>query len=50
MEVLGHAIGGGKQIDEILGDVERLDGADAEALDRRFAEDAAEEVFEFDAG
>ena len=30
--------------------VERLDGADTKAFDRRFAEDAAEEVFEFDAG
>ena len=40
----------GKEFDEILGDVEGLDGADAEAFDGGFVEDAAEEVFEFDAG
>src|SRR2546422_2718134 len=48
--VLGDAVGGGEEIDEVLGDVEGLDGADAEALDGCFAEDAAEEIFEFDAG
>ena len=48
--MLGDAIGGSKEIDEVLGDVERFDGADAEALDGGFAEDAAEQVFEFDAG
>src|SRR6266851_1700957 len=50
VEMLGDAVGGGKEIDEVLGDVERLDGADAEAFDGGFVEDAAEEVFEFDAG
>src|SRR2546422_9067314 len=50
VEVLGDAVGGGEEIDEVLGDVEGLDGADAEAFDGGFAEDAAEEVFEFDAG
>src|SRR3989449_935835 len=50
VEVLGDAVGGGEEIDEVLGDVEGLDGADAEALDGCFAEDAAEEIFEFDAG
>src|SRR5437660_2892277 len=50
MEVLGDAICGSKKIDEVLGNVERLDGADAEALDRWFAENAAEKLFEFDAG
>ncbi len=50
MEVLGDAIGPSEKIDEVLGNVERLNGADAETLDRCFAEDAAEEIFEFDAG
>jgi len=33
VEVLGDAIGRSEQIDEILRDVERFDGADAEAFD-----------------
>jgi len=33
-----------------LGNVERFDGADAEVFDGCFLEDAAEEVFELDAG
>jgi len=49
VEVLGDAIGPGEEIDEVLGNVERLDRADAEALDGCFAENAAEEVFKFDA-
>ena len=49
VEMLGDAIGGSKKIDDVLGNVERLAGADAEALDCCFAEDAAEEIFEFDA-
>jgi hypothetical protein len=49
VEMLGDAIGRSKEVDEVLGDVQRLDGADAETLDRSFAEDAAEEGFEFDA-
>src|SRR5437660_12455497 len=50
MEVLGDATGGSKKVDEVLRDVERLNGADAEALDWCFAEDAPEKLFEFDAG
>src|SRR5216684_146318 len=49
VEVLGDAIGGGKEFDEILGNVERLDGTDAETLNGGFLEDAAEKTFEFDA-
>jgi len=49
VEVLGDAIAGGEEFDEILGDVERLDGADAETFDGGFVEDAAEKSFEFDA-
>src|SRR5882762_8115184 len=48
--MLGDAIGRGEEIDEVLGDVEGFDGADAEALDGSFVKDAAEEIFEFDAG
>src|SRR5882724_2379899 len=50
VKVLGDAIGPGEEIDEVLRDIERFDGADAEALDGGFVEDAAEEVFEFYAG
>jgi len=50
VEVLGDAIGGGEEFDKVLGNVERLDGADAEAFDSGFVEDAAEEILEFDAG
>ncbi len=49
VEVLGDAIGPGEEIDEVLGYIKWLDGADAEALDGGFAEDASEKVFEFDA-
>ncbi len=42
VEVLGDAVGAGEEFDEIFGDVEGLDGADAEAFDRGFAEDAAD--------
>jgi hypothetical protein len=49
VEVLGDAIGPGEKIDEVLGYVERLYGADAKAFDGCFVEDAAEEGFEFDA-
>ena len=49
VEMLGDAIGPGEEFDEVLGDVERLDGADAETFDGSFVEDAAEESFEFDA-
>ena len=40
VEVLGDALRGSKQRDQILRDVERLDRADAQALDGRFGEDA----------
>ena len=50
VEVLGDAIGGSKEIDEVLGNIEWLDGTDAEPFDRRFVEDAAKEIFEFHAG
>jgi hypothetical protein len=50
VEVLGDAIGPGEEIDEVLGDVEGLDGTDAKPLDGSFVEDAAEKVFKFDAG
>ncbi len=50
VEVLGDAIGGSEEIDQVSRDVKGLDGADAEAFDGGFVEDAAEEVFEFDAG
>src|SRR5229473_4390601 len=50
MKVLGEAIGRSEEVDEVLRDVERFDGADAETFDGCFVENAAEEVFEFDAG
>jgi hypothetical protein len=50
VKVPGNALGGSKKVDKILGNVQRLDGADAETLDGGFVEDAAEEVFEFNAG
>src|SRR5882724_9988375 len=50
VEVLGDAIAGGEEMDEIPGDVQWLDGADAETFDGGFVEDAAEKIFEIDAG
>ncbi len=50
MEMLGDAIGAGEEVDEVLGDVLGLDGADAEAFDGGFVEDAMEEIDEFNAG
>ncbi len=50
VEVLGDAVGAGEEVDQILGDILGLDGADAEAFDGSFVEDAAEEVEEFGAG
>jgi len=41
VEMLGDAIGPSEEMDKILGDVEGFDGADAEALDGGFVEDAA---------
>ena len=49
VEVLGDARRRCEKRDEILRDVERLDGADAETGDVRFVEDSAEKIFEFDA-
>ena len=46
----GDAIGGRKKIDEVGGNVEGLDGTDAEALHRSFIEDEAKKIEEFDAG
>src|SRR5216684_1730333 len=50
VEMLGDAIIGGKEVDEIAGNVKRLDGAEAEALDGGVIEDAAQQIDEFDAG
>ena len=50
MEMLGDAVGAGEEFDEILGDIEGLDGADAEAFDWGFIKDAADQVDEFYAG
>src|SRR5262249_9350384 len=49
VEVLREAIGGSKKLDEILRDVHRLDGADAQALDASLVQDSPEQVFEFEA-
>ncbi len=49
VEVLGDAIGPGEEFDEVLRDVERLNGTDAEAFDGGLAEYTVEEVFKFDA-
>ena len=40
---------GGEKFDEILGDIEGLDGADAQAFDGSFIEDATEEIEKFHA-
>src|SRR5229473_6666833 len=40
----GDAIRGREEFNQILGDIEWLDGADAKALDGRFIEDLAEQV------
>src|SRR5206468_996273 len=50
VEVLGDAIAGGEEMDEIPSDIQRLDGTDAETFDGGFVEDAAEEIFEIDTG
>ena len=49
VEMRGDAGVGSEEVDEILGDVERLDGADAEAFNWRFVEDAAEQAEKLDA-
>jgi len=50
VKMLSDAVGGSKKSDKVLGNVERLDGADAETFDGSFLNNAAEEVFEFDTG
>ena len=50
VEVFGHAAGAGEEFDEILRDVLRLDGADAEPFEGSFVQDAAEQIDELDAG
>jgi hypothetical protein len=47
VEVLGDAVAAGEEFNKILGYVQGLDGADAEACYGGFAEDAAEQVDEF---
>ncbi len=49
VEVLGDALRGSEETDEVFRNVERFDGADAQAFDSGFAEDAAEQIFECDA-
>ena len=48
MEVRGQAMVCGEEPDEVLGDIERLDGADAKAFDGSFAKDLAKEIGELD--
>jgi hypothetical protein len=43
-------MGAGEEFDEVLGDVERFDGADAQAFNGGFVEDTAEQIEKFDAG
>ena len=50
VEMRGDTIGGSKEINEVGGNVERLDGADPKAFDRSFVEDTAEKIEECDAG
>ena len=44
VKMRSDAMVGGEEVDEILRDVERFDGADAQALDGRFVEDAAQQI------
>src|SRR5216684_5973050 len=50
VEVVRDAIGGGKQFDQVARNVHRFNRADAQAQERSFIEDSAEEVSESDAG
>src|SRR5438552_9981291 len=50
VEMVGDAISASEKRDEILRDVERLDGAYAEARKRSFVEDAAQEIENIGAG
>src|SRR5208337_2116436 len=49
VEMRRKALAGGDEIDESEGNIERLDGADAEALDGSFVENAAKEIEKCDA-
>ena len=49
VEVLGDALRGSEEFDKISRNVERFDGADAQAFDSGFGEYAAQEILEFDA-
>jgi len=49
VEVGRDAVRGGEQFDEVLGNVERLNGADTQAFDGSFPKNATEEIAEFDA-
>ena len=44
MEMVSDAISAGDEGDEVLGDVEGLDGADAKARERRFVKNAAKKI------
>ena len=50
VEVLGEAIGRGKEFNEVFGDVQWFDRADAKAPDCSFTKNPAEEAFQFDTG
>ena len=50
MKMTGEAVGTGKEINEFARDVQRLDGARAEALERGAFEDLPEKIHEFEAG
>lgn len=49
MKVLGEAIGGSEERDEVLSDVLRFDGGNAKAIERSFVQDAAKEREKSDA-
>jgi hypothetical protein len=44
VEVLGDAVGASEESDEVLRNIERLDGADAEAGEIGLVEDTAQEI------
>src|SRR5258708_14522915 len=48
MEMWGDPMVRSEEVDEILGDIERLNRADAQALDRSFIEGTAKQIEEFD--
>ena len=49
VEMLGDSVRAGEERDEILRDIERLDGTDAETSEGRFVKNAAEEIEDVDA-